>query len=160
MPSVYKNKRSVINRLIFDYLISHKYIIFLALLMMIISAAATGLHAWLVRPALDEVLIKGNKEMLFLIPLAIIIVTLCKGIATYTHSFQMSKVAHSVIAKLQTHMFEKLMYLNLNYFNDSKSGPSNVPSLDTLVVRNSLNPYFINSFVASNRSIPVFFCHP
>ncbi len=122
MPSVYKNKRSVINRLIFDYLISHKYIIFLALLMMIVSAAATGLHAWLVRPALDEVLIKGNKEMLFLIPLAIIIVTLCKGIATYTHSFQMSKVAHSVIAKLQTHMFEKLMYLNLNYFNESKSG--------------------------------------
>ena len=122
MPSVYKNKRSVINRLIFDYLISHKYIIFLALLMMIVSAAATGLHAWLVRPALDEVLIKGNKEMLFLIPLAIIIVTLCKGIATYTHSFQMSKVAHSVIAKLQTHMFEKLMYLNLTYFNDSKSG--------------------------------------
>ena len=122
MPSVYKNKRSVINRLIFDYLFSHKYIIFLALLMMIISAAATGLHAWLVRPALDEVLIKGNKEMLFLIPLAIIIVTLCKGIATYTHSFQMSKVAHSVIAKLQMHMFEKLMYLNLNYFNESKSG--------------------------------------
>ena len=122
MPSMYKNKRSVINRLIFDYLISHKYIIFLALLMMIISAAATGLHAWLVRPALDEVLIKGNKEMLFLIPLAIIIVTLCKGISTYTHSFQMSKVAHSVIAKLQTHMFEKLMYLNLNYFNESKSG--------------------------------------
>ena len=34
----------------------------------------------------------------------------------------MSKVAHSVIAKLQTQMFEKLMYLNLDYFNDSKSG--------------------------------------
>jgi hypothetical protein len=26
---------------------------------------------------LDEVLIKGNKEMLFLIPIAIIVVTLC-----------------------------------------------------------------------------------
>ena len=25
-----------------------------------------------------------------------------------------------MIAKLQTQMFEKLMYLNLNYFNDSK----------------------------------------
>jgi len=90
--------------------------------MMIISAAATGMHAWLVRPALDEVLIKGNKEMLFLIPIAIISVTLVKGLATYTHSYQMSKVAHSVIAKLQTQMFEKLMYLNLTYFNDSKSG--------------------------------------
>ncbi len=117
-----RNKNSIISRLINNYLLSHKATIFLALIMMIISAGATGLHAWLVRPALDEVLIKGNKEMLFLIPIAIIFVTLCKGLATYTHSFQMSKVAHSVIAKLQTQMFEKLMYLNLTYFNDSKSG--------------------------------------
>ena len=122
MSSVHKKKRSAIIRLIFDYLINHKFTIFIALLMMIVSAGATGLHAWLVRPALDEVLIKGNKDMLLLIPIAIILVTLCKGLATYTHSYQMSKVAHSVIAKLQTQMFEKLMYLNLTYFNDSKSG--------------------------------------
>ena len=116
------NKQSVTSRLVFKYLLTHKFQIFLALMMMIISAAATGLHAWLVRPALDEVLIKGNKEMLFLIPIAIIIVTLIKGIATYTHSYQMSKVAHSIIAKLQTQMFEKLMYLNMKFYNDSKSG--------------------------------------
>ena len=116
------NKNSVISRLINNYLLSHKITIFIALIMMIISAGATGLHAWLVQPALDEVLIKGNKDMLFLIPIAIILVTLCKGLATYTHSYQMSKVAHSIIAKLQSQMFEKLMYLNLTYFNDSKSG--------------------------------------
>jgi len=115
-------KQSVTSRIVFDYLMSHKLKIILALFMMIISAGATGLHAWLVRPALDEVLIKGNKEMLFLIPIAIIIVTLCKGLATYTHSYQMSKVAHSIIAKLQTQMFEKLMYLNMKFYNDSKSG--------------------------------------
>ncbi len=116
------NKQSVTSRIVFHYLMSHKLKIILALFMMVISAAATGLHAWLVRPALDEVLIKGNKEMLFLIPIAIIIVTLCKGLATYTHSYQMSKVAHSIIAKLQTQMFEKLMYLNMKFYNDSKSG--------------------------------------
>ena len=68
-------KKSVTSRIISDYLLSHKTKIVLALLMMVISAAATGLHAWLVRPALDEVLIKGNKEMLFLIPIAIILTT-------------------------------------------------------------------------------------
>ncbi len=115
-------KQSVTSRIIFDYLMSHKLKIILALFMMVISAGATGLHAWLVRPALDEVLIKGNKEMLFLIPIAIIIVTFCKGLATYTHSYQMSKVAHSIIAKLQTQMFEKLIYLNMKFYNDSKSG--------------------------------------
>ena len=115
-------KQSVTSRIIFNYLLEHKLKIFLALVMMVISAGATGLHAWLVRPALDEVLIKGNKEMLFLIPIAIIIVTLIKGLATYTHSYQMSKVAHSIIAKLQKQMFEKLMYLNLKFYSDSKSG--------------------------------------
>ncbi len=115
-------KQSVTSRIVFNYILDHKLKILLALLMMIISAAATGLHAWLVRPALDEVLIKGNKDMLFLIPIAIIIVTLIKGIATYTHSYQMSKVAHAIIAKLQSQMFEKLMYLNIKFYNDSKSG--------------------------------------
>ena len=115
-------EQSVTSRIVFKYLLEHRLKIFLALVMMVISAAATGLHAWLVRPALDEVLIKGNKEMLFLIPIAIIIVTLIKGLATYTHSYQMSKVAHSIIAKLQIQMFEKLMYLDLKFYSDSKSG--------------------------------------
>ena len=56
-----------------------------------------------------------TKEMLFLIPIAIIFVTMCKGISTFLHSFQMNKVAHSVIAKLQSEMFEKLMYFNLKF---------------------------------------------
>ena len=118
---IYSNKK-IINRLITNYLFPHKLKIIFSLLMMIVSAGATGLHAWLVRPALDEVLINGNKEMLFLIPIAIILVTMCKGISTFLHSFQMNKVAHSVIAKLQSEMFEKLMYFNLKFFNDSKSG--------------------------------------
>ena len=122
MTSSKISRKDIIKRIIINYLLPHKLKIFLALVMMIISAGATGLHAWLVRPALDEVLIQGNKEMLFLIPLAIIIATLCKGLATYTHSFQMSKVAHTVIASLQFKMFEKLMFLNLKFFNDSKSG--------------------------------------
>ena len=116
------SQKNTVKRIVINYLFPHNLKIFLALLMMIISAGATGLHAWLVRPALDEVLINGNKEMLILIPIAIIITTLSKGIATFIHSYQMSKVAHSVIASLQSEMFQKLMYLNLKFFNDSKSG--------------------------------------
>ena len=122
MQEKIKNNKNIVSRLIKEYIFTHKFKILFALLMMTVSAAATGLHAWLVRPALDEVLIKGNKEMLFLIPIAIIIVTLFKGIATYLHSFQMSKIAHTIIAKLQSEMFEKLMYFNIKFFNDSKSG--------------------------------------
>jgi len=116
------SRKKTIKRIILNYLFPHKLKIFLALVMMAISAASTGLHAWLVRPALDEVLIQGNKEMLLLIPIAIILTTLIKGVATYTHSFQMSKIAHSIISSLQKQMFNKLMFLNLKFFNDSKTG--------------------------------------
>ncbi|PPR45529.1 MAG: Lipid A export ATP-binding/permease protein MsbA [Alphaproteobacteria bacterium MarineAlpha5_Bin8] len=114
--------KKVVKRLINNYILNYKLNILFALLMMMVSAGATGLHAWLVRPALDEVLIKGDKQMLLIIPLAIILTTLCKGVATYLHSFQMSKVAHNIISTLQSQMFEKLMYLNIKFYNDSKSG--------------------------------------
>ena len=57
------NQGKTIKRIISNYLFPHKIKIFLALLMMIVSAGATGLHAWLVRPALDNVLIEGNKDI-------------------------------------------------------------------------------------------------
>ena len=117
-----KSKKDVIKRLVYNYIFPHKLKILFGLLMMMVSAGATGLHAWLVRPALDDVLIKGDKQMLLLIPIAIVVTTLCKGIATYLHSFQMSKVAHSIIATLQSQMFEKLMFFNISFYNDSKSG--------------------------------------
>ena len=122
MPKKINSNKKIVRRLIWNYILPHKFKVLFALMMMVVSAAATGLHAWLVRPALDEVLINGNKEMLLLIPVAIILVTMCKGIATYLHSFQMSKIAHTIIEKLQSEMFEKLMYFNLKFFNDSKSG--------------------------------------
>ena len=122
MPKKISINKKVVKRLINNYILNYKLNILFALLMMFISAGATGLHAWLVRPALDEVLIKGNKEMLLLIPLAIILTTLCKGVATYLHSFQMSKVAHNIISTLQSQMFEKLMYLNIKFYSESKSG--------------------------------------
>ena len=56
-----KSKKGTVKRLIHFYIFPHKFKIFFALLMMIISAGATGLHAWLVRPALDDVLIKGDE---------------------------------------------------------------------------------------------------
>ena len=42
------NNKNIIQRLIKDYILTHKLNILFASIMMIISASATGLHAWLV----------------------------------------------------------------------------------------------------------------
>ena len=112
----------LIKRIINKYIFNHSSTIFYALIMMIVSSAATGFHAWLVQPALDHVLINSNKDMLLIIPLAIILTTFIKGIATYIHTVQMSSISHKVISKLQSEMFDKLMFIDLSYYGEANSG--------------------------------------
>ena len=80
MSEKISSNKKIVKRLTWNYIFPHKFKILFALIMMIVSAAATGLHAWLVRPALDEVLINGNREMLLLIPIAIM---LCSDLCLY-----------------------------------------------------------------------------
>ena len=90
--------------------------------MMIIASGATGFHAWLVQPALDDVLINSNKNMLIILPLIIILTTFIKGIATYIHTVKIGSIAHEIISKLQMEMFNKLIYIDISYYGDAKSG--------------------------------------
>jgi subfamily B ATP-binding cassette protein MsbA len=53
--------------------LAYKAQMFIAILCMIIAALCTGFHAWLVKPALDQVLINANSFYLYFIPLAILL---------------------------------------------------------------------------------------
>ena len=55
----------LMKRIYKDYVSKHLSTIIYALLMMIISAGATGLHAWLVQPALDNFFINSDNSCVF-----------------------------------------------------------------------------------------------
>ena len=57
-----------ISKLFLDY----KSKMLIAITCMVIAALCTGFHAWLVKPALDQVLINANKFYLYFIPIAIL----------------------------------------------------------------------------------------
>ena len=56
--------------------------LFLAGFCMAIAAGATAALAYLMEPVLDEVFINQDQSMLILVPIAVIGVTLIKGMAT------------------------------------------------------------------------------
>ena len=116
-------KTSILMKRVFkEYIINHSSTIMYALFMMIVASAATGFHAWLVQPALDDVLINSNKNMLIIIPIVIIITTFIKGVATYIHTVKMESVSHKVISQVQKNLFNKLMLIDLSYYDEAKSG--------------------------------------
>ena len=89
---------------------------------MVLTAGATAGLAYLMEPVLDDVFINGDRTMLVLVPIAILIMTLVKGAATYGEAVLMAFVGQRIIADLQNQLFGHLVRLDLSFFHDTGSG--------------------------------------
>ena len=88
----YENtNKNIINR------VNFKLRMFVAILCMIIAALCTGFHAWLVKPALDNVLINADRFYLYFIPIAILITGIIKGLVTYIQITSLQFMSHRII---------------------------------------------------------------
>lgn len=89
---------------------------------MVITAGSTALLARLMEPAFDGVFIRKDRELLLLVPLALLVVTLIKGAATYGESVLMVWVGQRIISDLQKKLFGRLLRLDLAFFHASGTG--------------------------------------
>ena len=64
----------------------------------VLVAAMEGAIAWLVKPAMDEILIRHDVAMLRVIPLLLFGAYVVKGAARYGQSYLMAAVGERVIA--------------------------------------------------------------
>ena len=84
---------------------------------MILVAVTTGLQAWLVEPALDKVLVDGDKAMMWMLPLVFLAVILVRGFAAYGQSVFLQKTALRVVEAIQTKMFGRLIGADLAFID-------------------------------------------
>ena len=89
---------------------------------MVLVAAATAANAWLMQPVLDDVFLKRDKTMLYVVPVAILIIALIKGGATYGQSVMMNHVGQRIISSVQLEMFAHLMHSDIAYFHKTSTG--------------------------------------
>tara|TARA_Y100000994_G_scaffold73637_1_gene60443 strand:+ start:1309 stop:2994 length:1686 start_codon:yes stop_codon:yes gene_type:complete len=89
---------------------------------MSIAAGATAALAYLMEPVLDEVFINQDQSMLILVPVAVIVVTLIKGLATFAQGILMAYVGQRIIANLQSLIFSHLLRFDLAFFQNTASG--------------------------------------
>jgi subfamily B ATP-binding cassette protein MsbA len=89
---------------------------------LMVMAATTSVSAYLIRPALDDVFIKQDQQMLILIPIAVMILYLVKGIATYTQEYLMRYVGQVIIRRLRDKLYAHIQDLPLAYFQNERTG--------------------------------------
>jgi len=127
--------------------LNFKLNIFISFFCMVIVAACTGFHAWLVQPALDKVLIEKDLFYLYFVPTAIIVTGLIKGVASYIQIISLQIIGNKVIADLRKQMFSNLIKLDLTYYINNKIGTTiSRISTDTLFLNNSMTLIYSSVF--------------
>ncbi len=107
-----------------------------------IVAVCTIFPAWVMRSIVNEVLVDRNVAALHWISIALIVVMFIKGIANFVEVYLMQYVAQSILRKIRTSCFDKLLALSLSYYEKQRTGQlmSRITS-DVLILQNLLTSF-------------------
>ena len=85
-------------------------------------SATTASYAWLVRPVMDDVFFRQDKEMLLLIPGAIVGVAFLKGVFFYGQAYLMRYAGSWIIADIRNALYRHMLLLPINYHTEQATG--------------------------------------
>ncbi len=106
---------------------------------MLAVGALSGVAAYLIKPALDDIFISKNEKMLYLLPIAIMITYTLKGLFTYLQGYQTHYIAEKVLFNIRSELFNHLVYLPTSFFDKFHTGELMSRILnDTEQVQNSI----------------------
>ncbi len=94
----------------------------IAVVCMLGVALMTASLAFLVKPALDQIFFERNSRMLMLIPLAVALVYILKGICDFGQYYMMSFIGQSIIRDLREQMFVKMSNMSVGFFVRHSTG--------------------------------------
>ncbi len=112
----------LLKRLLRLYVWRHKKKLWIAAVCMVIAALATAANAYMLRPVMDEIFLKKNETLLYIIPAIILGISLAKGVSSYIQSMLMKIIGQRVVADMQIDMYHHMLHADIETFSDQSSG--------------------------------------
>ena len=123
------------------------------------------------QPVLDDIFIDKNESLILIIPLAILLILVVKGISSYIQSVLMSFVGYRLVADLQSDMFGSLIKCDISFFSKTNSGTlisrfladvgalsRGVHNVIINIIKDFFHPFFFNwCFILSRLEIGFYF---
>ncbi|MEW6264682.1 MAG: lipid A export permease/ATP-binding protein MsbA [Thermodesulfobacteriota bacterium] len=100
----------------------HWWRLALAMICMGLVAACTSAVAFMIKPLLDEVFIARDAFKLKLIPGAVLVIYLLKGVFYFGQSYWMNYVGMNIINDLRVRLFSHIQSLSLSFFFRHNTG--------------------------------------
>lgn len=87
-----------------------------------IVALSTAGYAWLVKPVLDDIFIRKDQFMLFILPIIILAVTVLKSLSQYGKGYLMRYVGGRSIADIRERLYERIISLPIGFHSNNATG--------------------------------------
>ena len=113
----------------------------IAVLCMLVMAGTEAGIPFLMKPAIDDIFIKQDLDMLKLIPLIVVLLYLAKGLAVYGQAYLMHYVGEDIIRRLRNQLYDRIQDQSLAFFHREKTG--------TLISRITNDVNLIKSMVST-----------
>ncbi|RZI47274.1 ATP-binding cassette domain-containing protein [Rickettsiales endosymbiont of Peranema trichophorum] len=109
-------------RLVKEHVSSQRKGFIIAICCMILIAMTTAINAWLLQPILDDIFVKKNVGLLYVIPCGVILNALIKGIAAFFQTAIMKRIGQKIVTDIQLRLYSHLIYADMHFLNKFHSG--------------------------------------
>jgi ATP-binding cassette subfamily B protein len=92
-----------------------------AFALMAVTAACTGLLAYLIKYFVNETYIGRNFRAIVALGIATMVLYAIKGASTYGHTVALARINSRIVAEIQQNMFDRLLNQGLGFFADRHS---------------------------------------
>ncbi|MEP3278848.1 MAG: ABC transporter ATP-binding protein [Stappiaceae bacterium] len=113
---------ALIKRVFSDNFWEYRYRYALAMFFMAIAAVATGATAYLMRDVIDTVLRGTDKTAVMQLGVAVMVIFITKGLATYGQQVTMAMIGNNLVARLRNRVFNHVVSLPISYFDRTTLG--------------------------------------
>lgn len=114
--------REVYGRL-WQYVLPHRLVGFVAIVAMAVSAVVEALMVWMIEPLMDEALVAHNLETAKWMPVAFIVVFIIRGVGGFATEASLGWIGRSVISSLRREVFRKYLTLPARFLDSRSKGP-------------------------------------
>ncbi len=81
-----------------------------------------GAVAWLVKPVLDDILVKKDLKMWMLLPLGILVLSILKGLFAYANTYLMNSVGSKIVRDIRNKLYHHTIFLPVSFYSKDSTG--------------------------------------
>jgi len=110
------------HRQLIGMILDNRYRLVAASAFSLLIAGTQSAIPFLLKPVVDDIFINKDVTKLVLLPIAVLVVFLLKGIGMYGSEFMMNYVGENVIKRLRDRLYDHIQDMPLAFFHKEKTG--------------------------------------